>query len=118
MSSVAYIAAVAHSINRAYCIATGDHSQPTWQDAPLWQKESAIAGVEFHIANPHAGPDASHNSWLNQKWQDGWTWGPVKNPDIKEHPCMVKYADLPKEQQAKDHLFIAVVRSMIEYAVE
>lgn len=115
MPSIAYIAAVAHSVNRAYCFALGDHSQPTWSDAPQWQKDSAIAGVKFHMANPNAGPAASHESWLAEKRADGWQWGPVKDADKKEHPCFVAYVDLPKEQQAKDYLFCAIVHSMIDH---
>ena len=106
------IAQVAHEINRAYCQAIGDHSQPTWDDAPEWQKVSALTGVEFHIANPNAGPDASHNSWLKQKEEEGWKYGPVKNPDTKEHPCYVPYEELPTDQKAKDYLFRQIVHSL------
>lgn len=107
------IARVAHQINKAYCEALGDTSQPDWEDAPDWQKESAIKGVEFHIANPDAGPEASHESWLAQKEKDGWTYGTIKDPEKKEHPCFVAFNHLPKEQQAKDFLFRAVVHALI-----
>ncbi|HEY8213281.1 MAG TPA: hypothetical protein VIG36_04015, partial [Methylocystis sp.] len=66
------IARVAHEINRAYCAALGDLSQPAWEDAPDWQKSSAINGVAFHRANPDAGPDHSHNEWLKEKATTGW----------------------------------------------
>ena len=110
--TVEQIAQVAHEINRAYCQAIGDDSQPTWEKAPEWQKSSAIKGVDFHLTNPHAGPDASHNSWLKQKEEEGWQWGPEKDPEKKEHPCFVPYNQLPTEQQAKDYLFRQVVHSL------
>ena len=50
------IARVAHEVNRAYCQALGDDSQPAWEVAPQWQRDSAINGVTFHIANPGACP--------------------------------------------------------------
>lgn len=106
------IAKVCHDINKAYCEALGDTSQPTWENAPQWQKDSAMLGVELHTNNPDAGPDDSHNSWLKQKADEGWKYGPVKNPDLKEHPCFVPYQELPKEQQAKDFIFRAVVHSL------
>lgn len=106
------IARVCHEINRAYCAALGDHSQPAWDDAPDWQRQSAVTGVEFTIANPDAGPSASHDSWLAEKQRDGWTYGPVKDPEKKEHPCFVPYDQLPLEQKVKDYLFQAVVRSI------
>ena len=40
-----YIAKVCHEVNRAYCMSQGDGSQPRWEDAPDWQKQSAISGV-------------------------------------------------------------------------
>lgn len=107
----ALIARVAHEVNRAYCQALGDNSQPAWADAPEWQRSSAINGVQFHLANPDAGPDHSHNAWLAEKRATGWKWGPEKNPAEKEHPCFVPYDELPVEQKAKDYLFRGVVHA-------
>lgn len=106
------IAKTAHEINRAYCASLGDLSQPAWEDAPDWQRSSAIDGVKFHLANLLAGPDQSHNNWLAEKQAAGWKYGPVKDPERKEHPCFVPYDQLPKEQQAKDYLFRATVHQL------
>lgn len=105
-------AKVCHEVNRAYCEALGDHSQVPWDDAPQWQRDSAIMGVELHANNHDAGPQASHESWMKQKLSEGWKYGPVKNPEIKEHPCIVSFDALPREQQAKDYIFRAVVLSV------
>lgn len=105
------LARIAHEINRAYCQALGDSSQLPWDQAPAWQQSSAIKGVEFHLANLHASPSASHESWFAQKVADGWTYGPVKDAEKKQHPCMLPFDQLPREQQAKDHLFRAVVHA-------
>jgi hypothetical protein len=107
------IARACHEVNRAYCQAIGDNSQVPWDDAPEWQKESAVLGVELHANNHNAGPQSSHASWMQQKVADGWKYGPIKDVDKKEHPCMVPFSDLPKEQQAKDYIFSAVVLSML-----
>lgn len=106
------IARVAHEVNRSYCQALGDHSNLPWEDAPEWQKRSAIMGVELHLNDPKAGPEASHASWMAQKLAEGWTYGPVKDPVRKTHPCIVKFATLPPEQRAKDHIFCGVVRAI------
>ncbi len=103
------IAKACHEINRAYCQALGDDSQQPWDETPDWAKESAMHGVELHIANPNAGPEASHESWMKEKEENGWVYGEVKDPDKKEHPCMVPFDELPVEQQAKDYIFRAVV---------
>jgi len=96
----------------AYCEALGDYSQVPWEQAPDWQKESAIKGVELHMANPNLGVSASHDAWLKEKRDTGWTYGPLKDPVKKEHPCFVPYADLPAEQKAKDFLFRGVVHAV------
>jgi len=106
------IARVCHEANRAYCIGIGDDSQPSWENAPDWQKESARNGVMFHINNKDAGPSASHDSWMKEKVDAGWKFGPVKDPEKKEHPCIVPYEELPMEQKLKDSLFIAVVYAL------
>lgn len=112
------IARVAHEVNRAYCEAIGDNSQPVWEEAPDWQKDSAINGVRFHLANPNATPEASHEKWMKQKEAEGWKYGPVKNPEAKEHPCFVPYAELPENQKAKDYLFRGVVHALRHLVIE
>lgn len=104
------IAKVCHEANKAYCEALGDFSQPSWEDAPTWQRESARMGVELHLMGDF-GPEASHISWMKQKIEDGWTYGPTKQPDLKLHPCLVQFNQLPKEQQAKDFIFRAIVHA-------
>lgn len=106
------IARVCHEINRGYCQALGDFSQAPWEDAPDWQKDSAIIGVRLHIGNPTAGPEASHESWMAEKVAAGWVYGDIKDETEKTHPCMVPFSDLPKDQQAKDFLFRATVHAL------
>lgn len=101
-------ARAAHEANRAYCIALGDTSQPPWEEAPDWQRSSAIAGVRGVLIDGN-GPRESHESWLREKEATGWKYGPVKDPAKKEHPCFVPYDLLPAEQQAKDDVFTHVV---------
>ena|SRR5438552_8223734 len=104
-------ARAAHEVNRAYCLAIGDVSQPSWDDAPAWQRESACHGVKNVLEHGY-GPAQSHASWLEEKKATGWKFGPVKNPDAKEHPCMVPYEELPEEQRRKDELFVTTVVAM------
>lgn len=113
--TIQQIAQVAHEINKTYCESIGDNSQASWAEAPDWQKSSAINGVQFHLDNPEASPSASHDSWLKQKEEEGWKYGPVKDADKKEHPCYVPYNELPVEQRSKDYLFKQVVHSLKNY---
>jgi hypothetical protein len=111
-ATVKQIAKVCHNVNSAFCQSIGDHSQPTWKESPEWMKVSAIHGVEFHLQNPDVTPEQSHQEWSRNKIKEGWKHGLVKNPETKEHPCLVPYVMLPLEQRTKDYLFKAVVDSM------
>ena len=84
-------ARAAHEANRAYCIAIGDDSQLPWDEAPEWQRDSAINGV---------------------KARTGWKYGPVKDPEKKEHPCFVPYDELPSTEKAKDAIFVSIARTI------
>lgn len=118
--NIEQIAKIAHETNRSYCQSIGDDTQPTWELAPDWQKQSAIKGVEFHIGSHANGitpsPSASHESWLAEKEIAGWKYGTIKDPVKKEHPCFLPYDDLPLEQKMKDYLFGAIVATF--YKVE
>ena len=106
------IAKVCHDANRALCTTHGDLSQVPWEEAPEWQRQSAIHGVEFCRANMDAPASANHDSWLKEKLDTGWKYGPVKDAEKKEHPCLVPYEQLPVEQQKKDALFKAIVAAL------
>lgn len=108
----AWIAKACHEANRVWCQANGDASQKHWQDAEQWQRDSAIMGVEFRLANPDAKHDAQHNAWMDDKTKDGWVYGPVKDAEKKTHPCIVPFEELPVFQQKKDALFCAIVDSL------
>lgn len=109
------IAKVCHDANRSYCHSIGDNSQPEWESAPVWQRNSALKGVEFHIINLEKGnkpsPSASHESWLKEKAEDGWKFGTVKDAAKKEHPCFVPYNQLPLDQRMKDFIFSSIVEA-------
>lgn len=102
---------VCHEVNKAICEAYGDMSQPSWENAPEWQKKSAMNGVKFHLSG-NRGVEDSHVNWMEQKIADGWICGPVKDEVAKTHPCLVPFNMLPKDQQLKDYVFRAIVHSL------
>lgn len=110
------IAKVSYAVNRAYCESLGDYSFNPWEEAAEWQKKSCLMGVDFHLANPEATASASHDSWLAQKLLEGWNYG--KDPGKKEHPCMVPFNKLPQQQQSKNFIFSAIVRSLAPFLKE
>lgn len=106
------IAELCHEVNRAYCKITGDTSQVPWDEAPEWQKKSAIAGVEGVFETPlyaQRSPSKSHNNWMKMKLEEGWRYGPVKDVEKKIHPCLLPYEFLSLKEQFKDVLFEIIV---------
>lgn len=102
------LARVCHEANRALCYAQGDLSQPAWDDAPAWQRESAIEGVTHHLEANRVDADLSHDMWMKRKLEEGWKYGPVKDPDNKTHPCLLPRRFLSADQRLKDDLFVAI----------
>lgn len=103
------IAQICHSANRSWCELNGDMSQPEWSELPQGLKNSLISGVAFVRANPDAGEAAQHEEWMRTRLADGWTYGPIKDPETKTHPCLVPFNELPETMQFKDRLFRTIV---------
>jgi len=107
-----HIARVCHEANRALCQAFGDETQLPWAEAPEWQRESSVKGVQFALSNPDASPAAQHEAWMADKLANGWRKGAVRDPARKVHNCLVPYDEMPPEGKAKDHVFRAIVRAL------
>jgi len=108
------IAAICHEANRRYCRELGDSSQKPWEGASWSQQQSALAGVILLMQNPEATDSFLHESWAKRKKAEGWRYGPEKNEEAKEHPCLVPYEQLPFHQQQKDALFRSIVLALTQ----
>jgi hypothetical protein len=106
------IAMVCHQANKAWCEVNGDTSQNGWATAEDWQRDSAVLGVKFRIANPDGPASAQHDAWSADKIANGWVYGDIKCQERKTHPCLVPFERLPEFQQKKDKLFSAIVDAL------
>lgn len=43
-----------------------------------------------------------HDVWAQSRISDGWRYGPERNDERKEHPCLVEYEQLPDSERAYD----------------
>ena len=41
-----------------------------------------------------------HENWAKARLEEGWVYGPVRDDAQKTTPCLVPYAELPKEERA------------------
>jgi hypothetical protein len=43
-----------------------------------------------------------HDVWAQSRISDGWSYGPERNDERKEHPCLVEYEQLPDSERDYD----------------
>lgn len=43
-----------------------------------------------------------HNIWCKNLTEQGWTYGPILNDELKQHPCLVDYESLPDAEREHD----------------
>jgi ryanodine receptor 2 len=43
-----------------------------------------------------------HEVWAQTRMEQGWTYGEVRNDELKQHPCLVEYEQLPEEERVYD----------------
>lgn len=46
----------------------------------------------------------AHDIWARARMDEGWTYGPVRNDDLKQHPDLVPYSQLPDSEKEYDRL--------------
>ena len=40
----------------------------------------------------------AHERWAQQRLAEGWRYGPKRDDDLREHPCLVPYESLPESE--------------------
>ena len=43
-----------------------------------------------------------HEVWAETRIKQGWKYGEQRNAELKTHPCLVPYEDLPEEEKEYD----------------
>ena len=43
-----------------------------------------------------------HEVWAQNRIKEGWTYGPVRDDQKRQTPCLVPYDQLPEEEKAYD----------------
>lgn len=43
-----------------------------------------------------------HEVWAETRINQGWTFGKQRNDELKTHPCLVPYEDLPESEKEYD----------------
>lgn len=43
-----------------------------------------------------------HEIWAQSRMKQGWTYGPERNDELKHHPCLIPYGELPEVEKNYD----------------
>ena len=43
-----------------------------------------------------------HEVWAQNRISQGWSYGKVRNDELKHHPCLIPYEELPEVEKAYD----------------
>lgn len=44
----------------------------------------------------------THEVWAQNRLDDGWVWGPLRDDEKMCHPCLVPYDQLPEREKDYD----------------
>ena len=60
-----------------------------------------------------APPERLHSLWVQHYSAHGWTYGPQKNSETKQHPIIIPWQQLPVRYQARFKLWQAIVMTLM-----
>ena len=56
-----------------------------------------------------------HEVWAETRIKQGWTFGEQRNDELKTHPCLVPYEELPEEEKDYDrNTSIATLKTILK----
>jgi RyR domain len=74
----------------------------TYQPRPVATDKVALPHELVHLSERLA--ENAHDIWAKQRLAEGWQWGPHREDEQKQHPCLVPYAALPEGEKEYDRL--------------
>lgn len=108
------VARKAHDMWKFFTELVSDEKVPGWELAEDWQRETAISGVKAVISGASSDPKEEHDRWCKEKIGLGWKYGPEKDGNLKTHPCLVDFEDLPICKQGLDPILNWTMRAALE----
>lgn len=109
------IASSIHGATRALNRANGDLIPP-WEDLTEEEKLRAEVAVERLLSDPISrSHEELHNLWWELKIKDGWQYASEYSIELKTHPCMIPYNELPEIELIKDAIWGALIEVFRPY---
>lgn len=48
----------------------------------------------------------AHEIWAQKRIDEGWSHGPRRDDEAKEHPCLIPYDELPESEKEYDRIMV------------
>lgn len=76
----------------------------TYDPKPIDTSDVELDGEVAELATKLAVN--AHEIWAQQRIDEGWSYGPRRDDEVKEHPCLVPYDDLPESEKDYDRIMV------------
>ena len=68
--------------------------------APIDTTDVILSGKLLELVERLA--ENTHDVWAAERLRQGWTYGPERNDQTKQNPCLIPYDDLPEDEKIFD----------------
>ncbi len=55
-----------------------------------------------------------HITWMNQRIKEGWSYGPVRDDEKKQTPCIIPFQNLPEIEKEYDRITARTVINTLQ----
>lgn len=62
---------------------------------------SIVLPEELEMLVEHISKNV-HEVWAENRMSQGWTYGEQRDDELKTHPCLIPYEELPEEEKEYD----------------
>jgi len=109
------IAEICHAANRIIQKHLHDECPSLeWESEEEFIREASVGEVQMILAG--RSPEETHNEWCDRLFSQGYICGLVKSREMRTHPCLVPFRDLPVEHKRKVRMIHAIVLALtIDY---
>ena len=114
MITVDAVARIVHNAQRDLGLWLDDPYPPAPYDALPGELRLGAQSLVRLIMQGYSA-DYVQDMWIIAMTEKGWSYAEAKDPNVKTHPCMVSFKDLPGWEKRKVRLAFDIVEGFARY---